>query len=180
MSLDIISDTVCLISSDNKIFSVNKEACKISNFIKDVLENDNETENINLNINGEYLDYIVKFIKMYHEEPYDYKTYDHPLGIFLSGDHDVSYCLPQKYAEFSNFSGKTKDFVFNMLNEVGTLHIEPLEHTLVVQISSWFKNKSEKEIEEIFSNVTKEEHARLREEATVEANAEIESKREKI
>ena len=181
---DIESSTINLISSDNITYTLDKESSKISNFIKTILEEDSMNNEIKLDIHSSHLKHIVKFINMYKEDPYDYAMHDHPLGIFLSGDRDIYYCLPKKYGDFSKFEEEFKDsefslakrdFIFKMMNEAGKLHIEPLEHTLTVQISSWFKNKNMDDIVEMFSDVSKEEHARFQEEAKVEADEYLEN-----
>lgn len=57
-----------LVSKDNQSFEIEKDYCKISGFIYNLVELDSTKQEISINTSGKLLEIIVNFLKHYSEE----------------------------------------------------------------------------------------------------------------
>jgi hypothetical protein len=74
-----ITQILTLVSKDNQSFEIEKQYCKVSEFLHNVVELDSTKTEIPINISGKLLEIIVNFLKHYGEEGYQFDRIQAPV-----------------------------------------------------------------------------------------------------
>jgi len=154
------SETVTLVSQDEKQHLVNREAAiDISDFLRDALdENDEENTVVQvLRVKDAALKKVVEFVEHYKQE----KMAEIPTPLGASNFQDI---VTQEF--YREFLPEEKVPVFELLSAANYMGIKPLLDLTCLKVTFMLSGKSAEEIRVILNlpKMTPEEESKLREE----------------
>jgi hypothetical protein len=162
--LDEQSSTfLTLVSNDNQSFEIEKQYCKISDFIWNLVELDSAKKEIPVNVSGKLLEIIVNFIKHYGEEGQQFDRIQAPVPKdfkkckFILEEKENIFDLPF-YTEL--LESNDIDYM-SLVRTVNYLSIQPMLELVCARIANITRDMT-KEEEIKFLQISEEDYTEMK------------------
>lgn len=139
---------IIVISSDNKKYEATKEMLMLSGFLKELVEDNEDDQEVKLEVDSKYLEDILEFLK-YQSTPGNdiLLEFEQPIkSKKLEENIKVKF-----YVDFMNkLNTKGQEHVKQFTLQANFLNIEVLLHLCCVDYATRIKGKTPEEIRELF------------------------------
>ena len=160
-SIQELGKSVILVSQDGEQFTINIKIAKMSELVKDMVDDDYDDTKIQEiplpNVKAHVLRKVIEFSEHYQSDPLS--TIEKPLK-----SSNIKENVSEWYAEFINLD---QEVIFELILAANYMDIEPLLDLSCAKIACMMRGKNPEEIRQTFNIVndfTPEEEAQVREE----------------